>query len=74
MKHVCEQGYLPGCRVGLVSPIGFKIDFKGVPYFLIGCMIFCMYPQIFVCILKFIFTSIFETDSLGVKHKNQIAF
>ena len=31
----------------LVSPIGFKIDFLGGPYFWISCMIFRHYPEIY---------------------------
>ena len=44
---------LPGCRVWLVSPIGSKIDFKRDP-------IFESAIWVFVIILKFIFTLIFE--------------
>ena len=46
------MSYLPGCRVGLVSPNGSKIDFKGAS--------FLKASRFFVVILKFIFKSIFE--------------
>ena len=46
--------YLPGYRVGPASQIGSKIDFKGDP-------IFESAAWFFVIILKYIFTSIFET-------------
>ena len=48
-KHVFKikiQFYHPGCRVGLLSPIGSKIDFLGGPYFWISFMIFRYYPEI----------------------------
>ena len=45
---------LSGCRDGLVSSIGLKIDFKGDP-------IFESAARFFVIILKFIFTSILKS-------------
>ena len=42
-----------GCRVGLVSPIGFKVNFKADPIFQSASWFFFIIP-------KSIFTSIFE--------------
>ena len=53
---------LSGCRVGLVSPIGSKIDFKGDP-------IFESAAWFFISILKIIFTSIFE---IKIHEKNSL--